>query len=483
MRTAKLFMALTWLVILSIGQVYAQVNYSRVYGGNNHDFGSDLTATPDNGVLIGATSSSYSESADVLLWKIDSLGNYQWHRVYGGIWPDGVSRLKSLPDSGFIIGAYRTVSPVNGYDFWLLRTDKQGDTLWTKTFGTALWEQCTDVIPTSDKGFFMVGTTWDSELGDKDILMVKTDSLGNLLWQQVYSTDGPDTVSQALEVNGNLYLMGTAEHPDSMRNMVITVFNANGQLLWSKQYGSMQEDIGNGFCVNSQNQLMICGSAQMVPGSPFYQLYIHKLDLSGNPLWPAANHSYDNFHWNFQRIAPLSGDRSMMFGAVDLTGTYGNWDLTLGRFDGVGFPQLVTTYGSFLSEGAGGMVLHENGSISMVGSTKGFANGLDNIFYVRVDSTLVMSANPGIQVNINESNINNDKINLFPNPAAGWIYLSGVRSGDAFVIFDVLGRELKQGRFDSSAAALDLSIYPNGLYYMQIMSEQGLKVKTFHLAR
>ncbi|MEY4109823.1 MAG: hypothetical protein RLZZ46_177 [Bacteroidota bacterium] len=445
----------------------AQINYSRVYGGNNYDFGSDLAATADNGVLIAATSSSYSESADILLWKIDQSGNYQWHRVYGGIWPDGASRIKLCSDSGFVIGGYRTIHPSSGYDFWLLRTNNLGDTLWSRSFGTSLWDECTDVIQTSDKGFFMVGTTWDSELSDKDILMVKTDSSGNLLWQQVYSTDGPDTVSQALEVNGKLYLMGSVYHPDSMRNIAITVFDNNGQFLWSRQYGSSQNDIGNGICLTSSNELMICGAAQMVAGNPYYQLYIHKLDIAGNPIWANANHSYDNFNWNFTRIAEVSGGRSMMFGAVDVTGNYANWDLDLGRFDANGFPQLATTYGSFLKETPGGMVLHPNGEISVVGTTRGFTNGLDNIYYVRVDSTLITAVSPGIQVNVKNNIINDDKVSIFPNPSAGFFNVTGLQTDDIWLLFDAMGRQIMTGKF-SAAPNLDLSDLNNGLYFLHV---------------
>lgn len=467
MRKNLLLLSLVYIFVLQADRSMAQVNYSRVYGGNNYDFGSDLAATPDNGVLIAATSSSYSESSDVLLWKIDSFGHYQWHRVYGAIWPDGASRIKICADSGFVIGGYRTNEPSLGYDFWLLRTDPQGDTLWTHSYGTSLWDQCTDVLPTSDKGFFMVGTTWDSELGDKDILMVKTDSSGRLLWQQVYSTDGPDTISQALEINGNLYLIGTVNHPDSMRNIAITVFDANGQFLWTRQYGSLQNDIGNGMYLNSSNELMICASAQMVPGSPFYQLYIHKLDLAGNPIWANANHSYDNFHWNFTRITGISGGRSMMFGAVDVTGTYANWDLDLGRFDANGFPQVATTYGSFLRESPGGIVLHPNGEISVVGTTRGFANGLENIFYVRVDSTLVTSVAPDVQVKLKEDIINKDKLGIYPNPSAGFFTVSGILPGSGWEVYDALGRKIRNGKFTESLS-LDLSELVFGIYFLRI---------------
>lgn len=452
----------------------AQINYSRVYGGNNYDFGSDLAASPDNGVLIGATSSSYSESSDVLLWKIDSLGRYKWHRVYGGIWPDGVSRLKLCKDSGYVIGAYRTIEPSRGYDFWLLRTDRNGDTLWSRSFGTSLWDQCTDVLQTADGGFFMVGTTWDSELSDKDILMVKTDSNGNLMWQKIYSSDASDTVSQALEVNGNLYLIGTSFHPDSMRNITLTVFDSNGQFLWSRQYGSPQNDIGNGICLTPGDELMICGAAQMVPGSSFYQLYIHKLDLLGNPIWANANHSYDNFHWNFTRIESISGGRSMMFGGVDVTGTYGNWDLDLGRFDGNGFPQVATTYGSFQKETPGGMVLHPNGEISVVGTTRGFTNGLENIFYVRVDSTLVTSTNPGIQVEVEEESVVKLPFQVFPNPSAGLFHVKGIAQGTEWAICDLTGRQVAGGKI-SQDMLLDVHYLSEGMYLLRsVISGRGI---------
>ncbi|MCP4580637.1 MAG: hypothetical protein GY839_03410 [candidate division Zixibacteria bacterium] len=63
------------------------------------------------------------------------------------------------------------------------------DTQWTKQYGTEIHDEATAMHPTSDGGYILVGHTADWR-GDPDFIsnayLVKTDANGDTLWTQVY---------------------------------------------------------------------------------------------------------------------------------------------------------------------------------------------------------------------------------------------------------------------------------------------------------
>ena len=99
-------------------------------------------------VLLLFTSSIYSQTPDTL-----------WTKTYGGNNTDMGYSVKQTTDGGYIIGGY-TMSFGAGYaDYYLIRTDENGDTIWEETFGANNGEFCYAVQQTSDGGFIAAGYT------------------------------------------------------------------------------------------------------------------------------------------------------------------------------------------------------------------------------------------------------------------------------------------------------------------------------------
>jgi len=108
-----------------------------------------------------------------------------WSKAYGGNKLDTAECVQQTNDGGYII-AGRTDSFGAGLsDFWLIKTDAGGNMQWNKTFGGADSETATSVIQTSDGGYVIVGLT-NSSGTSPDFYMVKTDSNGNLDWSKTY---------------------------------------------------------------------------------------------------------------------------------------------------------------------------------------------------------------------------------------------------------------------------------------------------------
>ncbi|MEP7169531.1 MAG: T9SS type A sorting domain-containing protein, partial [Bacteroidota bacterium] len=117
---------------------------------------------------------------DFYLVKTDANGDLLWSRTYGGTDPDVAYSVQQTTDGGYIIAGQTGFAngPV-GEDVYLIKTDANGDTLWSKTFGGIDNDIGLSVQQTTDGGYIIAGITWSFGAVYEDIYLIKTDSLGN----------------------------------------------------------------------------------------------------------------------------------------------------------------------------------------------------------------------------------------------------------------------------------------------------------------
>lgn len=156
-----------------------------------NDYGCSVQQTTDGGYIIAGLR-GVPLSEDVLLVKTDSSGTPVWIKTYGGANMDIGYSVEQTTDGGYII-AGETYSYGSGQnDFYLIKTDSSGNSLWTNTFGGTDYDDARSVHQTSDGGYIITGSTKSFGAGDYDIYLVKTDSGGNKQWDNTYGGANPD---------------------------------------------------------------------------------------------------------------------------------------------------------------------------------------------------------------------------------------------------------------------------------------------------
>ncbi|NOR45319.1 MAG: hypothetical protein GQ534_07000, partial [Candidatus Delongbacteria bacterium] len=156
--------------------------WNKIYGGVNEDYGYSVKETRDGGYIIVGGSTSYSATYAVWLIKTDSSGNMLWNSIIDGQFNDKAFEVQETIDGGFII-AGQTLSFGGGEnDFWLIKTDSNGNELWDKTVGGPSDDFAYSVEQTSDGGYVMAGTTSSYGAGGMDVWLIKTDSYGNTIY-------------------------------------------------------------------------------------------------------------------------------------------------------------------------------------------------------------------------------------------------------------------------------------------------------------
>src|ERR1043165_4301428 len=161
----KQFLALV-VLLFSDTFVSGQILFQRTYGTGTYNEGRSVKQTLDGGYIIaGTVSDAGSGGPDVYLLKVDPLGNPQWNKLFGGSNIDRGYAVEQLSDSGYAVAGYTNSIGSGGYDGYMIRTDKNGDSLWTKTYGTTNWDFIYSLKKTSDNGFVLAGNSYGNLSG------------------------------------------------------------------------------------------------------------------------------------------------------------------------------------------------------------------------------------------------------------------------------------------------------------------------------
>jgi|GEM_PF-1866175 len=191
-----------WLVKTDLG---GRTQWSKSFGGQKDDVGFYVLPTANGSYLASGYTTSEDGDQDLYLVNVDGQGHLMWNRSYGGRGNQAAFSHANARDGGFIL-AGRTDSGQGDHDLLLMKLDLSGHQDWTKSYGDDGNEVGLSVIATRDGGYLICGRTSSTDLGDQDLLLLKTDFSGNLQWKQ--SLGGPqDDIGTAVMETGDGYLV------------------------------------------------------------------------------------------------------------------------------------------------------------------------------------------------------------------------------------------------------------------------------------
>jgi hypothetical protein len=154
--------------------------WTKTYGDTAADEASCILVNSDGTyVLVGETSSYGAGNIDVYFLKIGSTGNMIWNKTYGGTGKDLSHMIQHTADGGYVIGAIsRSFGWINP-DMWIIKTDANGNSLWTKHYGSWYHDHCYVAKQTADGGYIALGHQEDIT-GRLHVFFVKLNDTGNI---------------------------------------------------------------------------------------------------------------------------------------------------------------------------------------------------------------------------------------------------------------------------------------------------------------
>jgi hypothetical protein len=214
--------------------------WSRIWGGSGEDVGYFVQETRDGGFIVTGSTKSFTMGEE-LLWlvKTDGNGSLSWDKTFGGFVSssgDGGWSVNETDDGGYITAGY-TQSMGNGRkDLWLLKTDAMGCKIWDKTFGGREDDVGMSVLQSRDGGYIVAGRTASFGKGGDDIWLLKTDSLGEELWNRTFGGKQDDASFQVVELRDGYAVAGRTESGSDKKKIILIKVDPNGQKLWEKTY-------------------------------------------------------------------------------------------------------------------------------------------------------------------------------------------------------------------------------------------------------
>jgi hypothetical protein len=234
--------------------------WAKTYGGLDIDWGFSVDQTADSGYIVAGISMSFGWAMDAYLVKTDTGGITIWDTTYGGILHDGAVSVQQTSNSGYIAAGMTTSFGAGGGDVYLIKTDGGGDTLWTKTFGDIYDDIAMSVQQTSDDGYIIAGATFPSWPGESDVYLIKTDSQGDILWTRTYGGIGEDAANSVQQTLDGYIVAGyTASFSVGGYDVWLIKTNMNGDTLWTETYGGLYDDVASSVQQTSDGGYIIAG--------------------------------------------------------------------------------------------------------------------------------------------------------------------------------------------------------------------------------
>ena len=195
--------------------------WNKTFGGTDYDCAYSIQQTSDGGyIFVGSTEAygtgteSYGTgSCDFWLIKTDSNGNWQWDKTFGGTGDDMAGSVQETSDGGYIL-AGSTSDNAFDTDLWLVKTDSKGNEQWDITFGGSCLDLGGAAQQTSDGGYILAGSTGSYGNGSFDFWLIKTDSNGNWQWDKTFGGTGDDGAGSVQQTSDDGYILagGTDSH-------------------------------------------------------------------------------------------------------------------------------------------------------------------------------------------------------------------------------------------------------------------------------
>lgn len=195
-------------ILLIKTDAYGDTLWLRELGTSHYTQGYSADLTSDGGCLIGGQIFRNGHY-DFHFMKVDSLGDSLWALSYGG----GASNehcycIRETSDGGCIaVGGWNVFDDRRASSAYAVRTDSNGIYMWERTYGGASNDIAHAVEQTEDGGFIITGYTYSYGAGYYDVYLIRTDPNGDTLWTTAIGGTGTDWGHSITVTPDNCYVI------------------------------------------------------------------------------------------------------------------------------------------------------------------------------------------------------------------------------------------------------------------------------------
>jgi hypothetical protein len=260
--------------------------WEKQYGGAKWDQAQSTIQTSKGDFLVVGVSQSFNIGKDldqILIVKTNFKGDTIWTHEYGEKGDDFAQSITETIDGNFIIKGNSKDSTGKKY-LLLLKINSNGKTLWTKKYNIIDnhgWSDPTQklIICSASNEITTCGTTITS-LGKSEIYLLKTDSVGNLLWNSIFSSsETANAVSLSTDGNKGYFISGTKS-----RGSCLIKTDSNGNKIWDKKFNTVYFQRASSHTITLDGNIAVVGSCSD-SASSFSSGFLHLINANGDPIF------------------------------------------------------------------------------------------------------------------------------------------------------------------------------------------------------
>ncbi|MFH2042702.1 MAG: HYR domain-containing protein, partial [Acidobacteriota bacterium] len=273
--------------------------WTHTYGGDDNELVSSIQQTSEGGYIVAGCTDTYGAGLDdALILKLNSLGDIVWQRTFGGGSYDKIHSIQQTNEGGYIAAGYIYSYGIAVNDFWVLRLDASGNSMWNRAFGRPGYNQANTIRQTTDGGFIVGGASHFNppSLGDLSGLILKLDSDGDITWQHIYGRHYADSIQSIEQTSDGGFIVGGCALPPGISNsslydLLVVKLDPLGEISPLCEYvreGTAQQTIFSdpGQAASVSNLSVIVTVKDITPsqglGNLFETVICENLDLDGD---------------------------------------------------------------------------------------------------------------------------------------------------------------------------------------------------------
>jgi len=287
---------------VAASQEVPPADWNQTYGGYGNDFAFSVDEADDGGYVVAGSTDSMGVGIDAWLFKTFPNGTLQWMKNYGGLGYDYATCVEQTNDHGYILtGATKSYSLDGCFDMWLVKTDSNGNMLWTKARTTNGTEVANSVEQTSDGGYIMAGS-YDGDPAPipwSSVLLVKTNGTGYEEWSLSWGGNATDVAYSAVETkDGGFIAAGSTidyYNIDKDGNLTFASTDAlliktdwGGNIEWNKTYGG-PDSVEQFYSIQkTYDGHYIAAGYTNSSGTGSFDFWLVKIGTDGSVMWERA---------------------------------------------------------------------------------------------------------------------------------------------------------------------------------------------------
>jgi len=447
--------------------------WTRTYNSSHDEVPYSVREVNKEYIIAGHRTLDYS-NVNIYLLGISEDGDSLWSKEYDYGHSEHVTGMEKIMDGNFIISGYRFIYAESAQEITLLKISSTGDTLWFRYYDI-LWSRGDAVCETFDGSFVSVGQSINS------LLIIKTDRYGELLWSRTYFSAPGARAFSVCETSDHNYAITGHISMGSYVNILMLKVNQYGDSLWSRSFGTSYSDEGTQIKETSNGNLIIIGrSYYNSPG--WFNAYVARTDYMGNMIW---QNSFGGVDWDGGHSIHELPDGNFIIGAYSMSfQNLGGYYLI--AVDQYGDSLWTNVSGDSHYKWAASSIITTAGDYLTVGNKYESDANLYDIYVIKYGG-LITSVNDNDNLLPSSTTLHSN----YPNPFIANTTISysvPTAQNISLKIYDLLGREIETlidgfieaGDYSIVYGADDLS---SGIYFYRLEIDNHSESKVMTLLK